>query len=98
MLGSGWGEGVCAMDGGVGHGADNRDDVGAAVIRRCRQIKGPGSAELNALIGVTTSNHRSRCVDHSHLLAALSAVATEVSCLPGAGRVEGITAMAGSVG
>src|SRR6266850_1608050 len=86
------------MTGGVGDRADNRDDVSAAVIGRRRRIKGPGSAELDALIGVAASNHRGRRVDYSHLLAALSAVATEVSRLPRPRGIEGSIAMTGGVG
>src|SRR5437016_7606961 len=78
--------------------ADNRDDVIAAVLTRRSSDLGPGSAELDALIGVAASNHRGRRVDYSHLLTAGSAVATNVSSLPAQGRIQGTDAMTIRVG
>src|SRR6266478_720534 len=58
LPGAGRIEGVAAMTGGVGDGADDRDGVGSAVVGRSRRIKSPDGAKLNGLIGIAASNHR----------------------------------------
>src|SRR5882724_986713 len=91
-------KGRAAMAGGVGHRANNSDRVSAAVVGRRRSVEGPGSAKFNRLVCVAAGNHRGGGINHGHFLAALSAVATSVSRLPGAGRIKGRAALAGGVG
>src|SRR5204862_6177429 len=83
---------------GVGHGADNRDGGGAAVVRRGRRIKGPGGAQFDRLVSAAASNHRCGGVHHSDLLAAGSAVATSGLRLPGVGSTKAVSGMTGRVG
>src|SRR5436190_503302 len=86
------------MAGGVGHRANNCDRVSAAVVGGRWNIEGPGGAKFNRLVSIAASNHWDGGVDHSHLLAALSAIAAKVGRLPDAGRVKGRAAMTGGVG
>src|SRR5260221_1652002 len=65
-----------------------RSGVSAAVVGGRRNVKGPGGASFDRFVGVAASNHRDAGVDHSHLLAALSAITAKVGRLPDAGRVK----------
>src|SRR6266404_8995589 len=93
LPGAGCIEGVTAMTGGVGDRADDCDGVGSAVVGSGRRIKSPDGAKLNGLIGIAAGDHWRGGVDYSHFLTARSAVAASIGRLPGAGCIEGVTAM-----
>src|SRR5260370_28230433 len=86
------------MAGGIGYGADNCDRVGATVISRRRSVESPGSPNLNRLVRFAASNHRCGGVDHSHFLAALSALAANFGGLSDPRRIKGRAAMTGGIG
>src|SRR6266567_4697029 len=92
-------EGIAAVTGGVGHGADHRDgEVGTAVVGGSGRVKAPGRSKLDCLVGAAAIDDRGGGVNDVDCLAALGAVAAGVSGGPGAGRVKGIAAVIGGVG
>src|SRR6266404_2549903 len=98
LPGAGRIEGPVTMTDSVRYRADDCDGVGSAVVGRSRRIKSPDGAKLNGLIGIAAGDHWRGGVDYSHFLTARSAVAASIGRLPGAGCIEGVTAMTCGVG
>src|SRR5207249_1066186 len=90
-------EGVAAVPGEVGHGAENGDGDVAGGVARGGRIKGPVAGALDGLVG-HAGDERRGVILGCYLLAAVGGVAAGIGCPPGAGGIEGVAAVTGEVG